>query len=337
MKVVFMGSDPIALPLLRHLVGLGHPSIELCAIYTQPDRKSGRGMKLRPNEIKTWALENSIPVRQPHKCRAEEADWLKESGVELLLVMAYGQLLPSSILDVPPLGILNFHASILPRLRGASPIHTSVALGLPETGVSLMRITPKMDAGPVADVERVAILPTDTSGDVHAKLAEACVPLIDRCLDAIVAGTLVFHEQDLSKVTYCRIIEKSDADLDFTQPATVLANRVRAFTPWPGSRFPYHGKEIHILEAGVSPDAHQEKPGTLILSPDGTLRIACGSGSLIVKRLQRPGGKPLATEAFLRGFQIEAGEVLQSREMRPLESPSPFPYRRRGNSAKGKT
>ncbi|NDV62521.1 methionyl-tRNA formyltransferase [Puniceicoccales bacterium CK1056] len=337
MKVVFMGSDPIALPVLKHLLGLKKATFELSAVYTQPDRKSGRGMKLRANEIKTWALEEGLPVHQPLKCGAEDAERMKQEGVDLLLVMAYGQLLPSSILKVAPLGILNLHASILPRLRGASPIHTSVALGLPETGVSLMRITPKMDAGPVADVERVAIGPSDTSGDVHAKLGQACIPLMDRCLDAIAAGNLTFHEQDLSKVTYCRIIEKSDADLDFNQPAEVLASRVRAFTPWPGSRFPYHGKEIHILEAEASLDETSAEPGSLEMDPPGTLRIACGSGSLVVKKLQRPGGNPLAVETFLRGFHMESGEVLQSREMRALESATPFPHRRRGNSAKGNT
>lgn len=332
-----MGSDPIALPVLRHLVGPGRSAFDLCAVYTQPDRKSGRGMKLRANEIKTWALEEGLPVHQPLKCGKEEADRLKELGVELILVMAYGQILPRRILEVAPLGTLNLHASILPRLRGASPIHTSVALGLEETGVSLMRITPKMDAGPVADVERVVIEPSDTSADVHAKLALACVPLMDRCLEPIAEGTLAFREQDPAQVSYCRIIEKSDADLDFTQPAASLANRVRAFTPWPGSRFPYHGKEIHILEAEAADDSASLEPGTLIIDPAGSLRIACGTGILIVKKLQRPGGKPLPTEAFLRGFHMESGGVIESREMRALESPLPFPHRRRGNSAGGNT
>jgi methionyl-tRNA formyltransferase len=337
MKVAFMGSDPIALPVLEHLTGSGKSVFDLCAVFTQPDRKSGRGMKLRPNEIKTWASAKNLPVYQPLKCGADEAALLKDAGIDLILVMAYGQLLPSCILEVAPLGILNLHASLLPRLRGASPIHTSVAMGLAETGVSLMRITAKMDAGPVADTERVGIGPEDTSADIHAKLAHACIPLMDRNLDLIACGKLVFHEQDLSKVSYCRIIEKSDADLDFKESAQSLANRIRAFTPWPGTRFAYRGKDIHILEAEVVDEFTRAAPGTVIMDPPGTMRIACRSGALDVKKLLRPGGNPHPTSAFLRGFQIEPGEVLESREMRPLESTTPFPYRRRANSAKGKT
>lgn len=337
MKVVFMGSDPVALPMLRHLVGAESPDFNLCAIFTQPDRKSGRGLKLRPNEIKTWALEQGLPVYQPQKCGAEAAAFMRQAGIELILVMAYGQLLPASILEAAPLGCLNLHASILPRLRGASPIHTAVALGLAETGVSLMRITPRMDAGPVADVERVAIGADDNSGDVHEKLSRACIPLMQRCLPAIAAGTLSFAPQDPACVTYCRIIEKADAGLDFSQPARTLANRVRAFRPWPGTRFTYKGTDITILEAEAVEDAGATRPGTLLVESCGALSIGCGGGFLQINHLQRPGGKPLPAGDFLRGFPMESGTVLQSVEMRPLESATPFPHRPAGLSARAKT
>jgi methionyl-tRNA formyltransferase len=333
MKVAFMGSDPIALPVLRHLAGSGTPDFDLCAIFTQPDRKSGRGMKLRPNEIKSWALERAVPVYQPRKCGSADAALLKEARIDFILVMAYGQMLPASILEAAPLGILNLHASILPRLRGASPIHTAVALGLPETGVSLMRITAKMDAGPVAGVERVEIGSQDTSADIHGKLALACIPLMERCLPAIKAGTLSFTPQDPDQVSYCRIIEKSDAQLDFRESASTLANRVRAFKPWPGTRFPYEGTDISILEAEAVEESEVTEPGTLHVDPSGSVRIMCGKGALQISKLQRPGGKPLPVGDFLRGFPMQPGTVLQSIQMRPLESATPFPHRPRGNSS----
>lgn len=328
MKAVFMGSDPIALPMLRHLQSGDRPGLDLQAIFTQPDRKAGRGMKLHENAIKRWALDNDLPVYQPRKCGEAETSLLKDLGIDLVLVMAYGQILPRGLLEAAPLGTLNFHASLLPRLRGASPIHTAVAIGLMETGVSLMRIIPKLDAGPVADVERVAIGPVDTSPDIHERLGQACLPLIDRCLPQIADKSIQFSEQDPAEVTFCRIIEKTDRYLDFNTPAKDLANRVRAFVPWPGTTFPFDDQEIRILDARAVEQAEGEVPGSLLADSD-TVRISCAQGALELLRLQRPGGKPLPVEAFIRGYPLRNGTIVESRKMRPLESPDPFPYRRR--------
>lgn len=337
MKVAFMGSDPIALPLLEELLENNPGGARLEAVFTQPDRKTGRGMRLTANAIKRWAQDKGLPVHQPRRCGEAEAALLRSQAFDLVIVMAYGQILPSSILDTPPLGFVNLHASLLPRLRGASPIHTAVALGLPESGVSFMRIIPAMDAGPVADAERVPIDPRDTAPDLHAKLAQACRPLLRRCLPPLAKGGLVFRDQDPAEVTYCRIIDKTDAHLDFREPAAALANRVRAFTPWPGTSFPFNDAEIRILEAEVEATTHHLPAGSLLEISEGSLPIACGEGTLLVKRMQRPGGKPLDTVEFLRGFPMEAGSVIPSREMRPLEARSPFPYRRKRNSARGNT
>lgn len=324
-----MGSDPIALPLLDALLEGNPAGFELESVFTQPDRPSGRGMHLRPNAVKQWALEHGLPVHQPLKCGPQEVEYLARKAIDHVLVMAYGQILPKSFLEKPPLGVLNLHASLLPRLRGPSPIHTAVALGLAETGISLMRIIPKLDAGPVCDRETIPVGPEDTSLTVHDKLARASVPLVERGLRGLAGATLRFVEQDETEVTYCRIIDKEDCHLDFNAPARGLANRVRAFQPWPGTRFPFHDTEIRVLEAGaVEEGVSPGPPGHFFISTGGRACIACGVGALHLITLQRPGGRPMAADDFLRGFSIPEGSLLESREMRPLESGRPFPFRR---------
>lgn len=337
MKVAFMGSDPVALPLLDCLVSERPGGAELVLVFTQPDRRRGRGMREHPNAIKGWAEERGLAVKQPLKCGPAEAEHVRAAGVDLLLVMAYGQILPSCLLEAPGLEALNLHASLLPRLRGASPIHTAVALGLEESGVSLMRLVPKLDAGPVADVERVLLGNGTTTPELHGKLAAASPALLRRSLPELAAGRLVFTEQDPGKVSYCRIIEKADAQLDFRASAMELERRVRAFQPWPGSSFPHGDQLIRILEAEAEPDESGEAPGTVRIGEKGMPAIGCGRGRLRVHRLQRPGGTPLQAEAFLRGYPLEEGTVLASREMRPLESGTPFPYLKKGNSRAGRS
>ena len=324
MKIAFMGSDPIALPLLDLLFDGKQAEWQLAAVFTQPDRRSGRGMYLTANAIKQWSAERNIPLFQPLKCGQKEADWMGESGIDLVVVMAYGQILPSVFLKKPPLGLVNLHTSLLPRLRGASPIQTAVALGLKETGVSLMRMIRKLDAGPVAKRVKVSLHRGEGLEQVQKQLSEATVRLMESCLPGLASNSLPFLEQEESEATYCRILEKSDANLDFHSPAMGLEQRLRAFHPWPGVSFPYGETEIRIIEAEAESFRSPEgKPGTLERGEDGLLRIACGEGSLRISRLQRPGGKPLPSDAFLRGFPLTPGYVVRSREMRPLESRNP--------------
>ena len=324
-----MGSDPIALPMLEALCLTRPAGAEVEMVFTQPDRRTGRGMHLQANAIKSWALGKGIEVVQPAKCGTAEAQLLRERRIELVLVMAYGQILPKPLLEATPYPVLNVHASLLPRLRGASPIHTALALGLKETGVSLMEIIPQLDAGPVGAVEAVAIEDTDTTAVLMEKLARATVELVGKGLQRLRAGALQFTEQDAEKVTYCRIIEKSDNHLDFTFPAESLHNRIRAFQPWPGTAFPFDGLEIRILEARTG-EAGADKPDPGTIDTDGqSLRIACGKGWLHPLVLQRPGGKPLPVADFLRGFPLPQGTRLQSRPMREIEADRPFPYKRK--------
>ncbi len=321
LRTVFMGSDPIALPLLDALAVAHAGDIELVGIYTQPDRPSGRGMKLQANEIKQWALEHSLPIRQPEKLGQEDVDWLQEQRCDLLLVMAYGHILRQKLLDVPRLPPLNFHASLLPRLRGASPIETAIATGETRTGVTLMRIVRELDAGPMLDREVVEIAPEDDRASVYSKLAGACVPLFARTLPHLLADDLEFAPQDPAYATHCRILSKDDGAMDFRAPARELHNRCRAFQPWPGQFFELDGLRIKVGETACDEDAgSQAAAGTVLPVEAGRegLPVKTGRGVLRLLRLQRPGGRMLAAADFLRGHPIPTGTLIESRPMPPL-------------------
>lgn len=309
LKIVFLGSDPIALPLLEWLVGEG--SVQIVAVYTQPDRPTGRGQKVVPNGIKTWALDQGIPVHQPAKLTAEARKDYAALAADFALVMAYGHILNDAFIDTPRLGTVNLHASILPDYRGASPIQSAVCSGDAETGVSLMRIVRELDAGPVADIERVLIAATDTALDVEAKLAAASVPLVVRNLSALASEELEFVEQDHASATFCRKLTKSDGVLDFAATAPVLAARINGLHPWPGVRVEMAGQVVRLGSALASKTASDAAPGTIVASGE-TLEVATGQGTLQLLQLQRPGGRMLPAADFLRGFPIEIGMVLPS-------------------------
>jgi len=324
-KIAFMGSDPIALPALRMIRREQTGGCELAMVFTQPDRRHGRGMKLQPNAVKEWSLDEGVPVLQPDRCGELEGEKMKAAGIRSVLVMAYGQLLRKSLLSAVPDGFYNLHASDLPRLRGASPIETAVAAGLRETAVSFMRIVPAMDAGPVADREFVALGEDETAQSLRGKLAQACPPLLRRCLPALGEGRLRFEEQDERAATYCRMIGREDAHLDFCASSSTLSRRIRALQPWPGTSFPCEGIELRVRAATSLPEnPDPARPGTILAAEGNDLRIACGRGQLRIEQLQRPGGKPLPVADFLRGFPLAPGILLPSREMPPLEAAEPF-------------
>lgn len=311
-----MGSDPIALPLLDWLMGEGDAKVRITNIYTQPDRPVGRGQKVVANGIKQWAIAHGIPVRQPEKLTAAEREALAADSPDVALVMAYGHILREAFIETPRLGTLNLHASLLPHYRGASPIQCAVASGDAETGVALMRIVRELDAGPVADMERVSIEPHDTALDVEAKLSAACVPLVARNLAALAAGTLEFTEQDHAAATFCRRLVKDDGVIDFSRPAAEVAVRINGLFPWPGCRIEIAGQIVKLGLAEVAEAAGEI--GHVLPAPDDTLVVGCGEGSVRLLRLQRPGGRMLSAPDFLRGFPVEPGTVLPSRPMPPL-------------------
>jgi methionyl-tRNA formyltransferase len=323
-RTVFLGSDAISLPLLDWLAGpVGSALVELTAVYTQPDRPVGRGQKIQANAIKQWALARGLPVHQPEKITPEARAAYAASAPELALVMAYGHILRDDFIAVPPLGTLNFHASLLPEYRGASPIQTAVARGAPQTGVSLMRIVRQLDAGPVADREVVRIDSMDTALEVEQKLAAACVPLLARALPRLIAGELPFVEQDHAAATFCRKLTKDDAALDFAVPAAVLAARVNGLNPWPAAQVEWQGQPLKFGLADAV--AGRAAPGEVAGADAEGLLVGTADGLLRVRRLQKPGGKMLPAAEFLRGSPIAAGTVFASRPMAPLVDTRPFP------------
>jgi len=332
LKIVFMGSDGIALPLLDWLAGPGRAHAELVAVFTQPDRPVGRGQKVQANAIKTWALAHALPVHQPEKLGPSDLAQLQACAPDLSLVMAYGHILRDDFINVPRLGSLNLHASLLPKYRGASPIQTAVANGESETGVSLMRIVRALDAGAVADTERVPVGAHDTALEVEHKLGAACVPLLARAFPVLAAGQLAFREQDPAAVTFCRKLTKTDGGLDFSAPAATLAARINGLMPWPGCSVEMAGQPVKLGLADVpepgagSPLTGQSAaPGTVVGADAEGLLVAAGQGTLRLRRLQRPGGKMLSAAEFLRGFPVAAGTVLPSQPLPVLVSPQPFP------------
>lgn len=323
LRVVFLGSDGIALPLLEWL-GRAGGAVQVVAVFTQPDRAVGRGQKVQPNAVKIWAQARAIPVLQPEKLTPEVRAQLAGFAPDIALVMAYGHILRDEFIATPRLGTLNFHTSILPKFRGASPIQSAVVAGEAETGVTLMRIVRRLDAGPVADVERVTIGQLDTAAEVEARLAVACVPLLARALPALIAGTLAFREQDEGAATYCRKLAKEDGGLDFHAPAKVLAARINGLFPWPACRARILGQVVKFgLADTVEPmDGGAGSAGVVLGADADGLLLGTGAGILRVRRLQRPGGKMLPASEFLRGFPIQAGLVLASQPMPSLAAPN---------------
>lgn len=328
LRIAFMGSDAIALPALNWLAR--GDIAQVVAVFTQPDRAAGRGQKVQANAIKLWALERGLPVLQPEKIGVAEHQQLADLKADLTLVMAYGHILKQDVIATPRFGTLNLHTSVLPQYRGASPIQTAIACGERETGVTLMQLVRELDAGPVADVERVAIAPLDTATEVEARLAQACVPLLARCLPAIAAGTQIFTPQDADQVTFCRRLEKSDGGLDFTQPAAALAARINGLNPWPGCSVVINGQPVKLglADVGSLIDYKPTGPGTVLGADAEGLLVNTGQGILRLRKLQRPGGRMLPAPDFLRGLPVAAGTQLASGPMPALVGRVPFPFRK---------
>jgi methionyl-tRNA formyltransferase len=326
LRLVFLGSDALALPVLDQIADGPASPATVVGVYTQPDRPRGRGQHIEPGAIKQWAERRGIPIFQPERMSADDATSVRDRlRADVSLVMAYGLLLKDDILNAPRLGTFNVHTSILPRFRGASPVATAVASGVSETGVSFMRLVRKLDAGPVADFERVPVGPRDTAADVATKLGTAAVPLVIRSLRSLETGTLAPSEQEESAATYCRRLSKVDGVLDFTQPARELAARINGLYPWPGGSVAIGGTSVKLGLADSEDESAVGDPGAVLGSDSEAVRVATGAGVLRLFRLQRPGGRMLPATEFLRGFAIPGGTVLPSAPMAPLESSQTFP------------
>lgn len=315
-KVVFFGSHEIALPLLDYL--LSSDSVELSGIVSQRDKPTGRGNKVTPTVISEFAIKNGIPLLTPDKPDDSTIEWMRSLGCEIIFVMAYGHILKSDLLRFPKLGIFNFHASILPKYRGASPIESAIASGESVTGVSLMKIVEEMDAGDVVDVEKVTINHDDTYKEVSKKISLACLPLIERNLSKICSGDVVGTPQNHSLATFARKLSKADGALDFNHPAVALKNRINAFFSHIGSFIDYEGTILKVGHACAEPsNSANHKCGEILYVGDN-LKIATADGNLLIYNLQRPGGRMLPVRDFCNGFNLKVGTIITSHDMTTL-------------------
>jgi len=320
MRLIFAGTPEFAREALAALHAAGH---EIALVLTQTDRPAGRGMKLQASPVKQWALDHQVPVAQPRSLRLdgkypEEAATARQAllaaQAECMVVAAYGLILPQWTLDLPPRGCLNIHASVLPRWRGAAPIHRAIEAGDAQTGITIMQMDAGLDTGDMLLVQTLPIAPDATTATLHDALAA----LGGQCVVQALAqpDALVRTPQPAQGITYAYKIEKAEAALDWALPADTLARRIRAFDPFPGMTVPLvHSGATETLKlwaATAEPLAQPHAPGTVVSADASGVRVACGQGQLRLTQLQRPGGKRLNAADFLRGCPLQPGQSLRA-------------------------
>jgi len=306
MRIIFAGTPEFAVPTLEMLLASGH---DICAVYTQPDRPAGRGRKLHPSPVKETALVAGIPVLQPESLKSADAvSQLAAFEPDLLVVVAYGMILPQAVLDVPKYGCLNIHASLLPRWRGAAPIQRALMAGDPETGVTIMRIVLKLDAGDMLHKEVIPIGAEDTAGDLHDKLAALGPIGLEKVLRQVESGTVKPEPQDEALVTYAAKLEKSEAAIDWTKPADNLDRQVRGLNPWPVAQTLYHGEALRIWRAQPLPESATAESGRVSCAHK-QMDVTTGNGRLRLLEVQLPGGKRIPAQAFLNAHDIDGQKL----------------------------
>src|SRR5215470_5079348 len=306
MKLAFLGTSDFAVPALGALVDAGH---DVLAVYTRAPKPAGRGQQERRTPVHQTALTLGLAVRTPASLRRDdEGQAFKALDLDAAVVVSYGHILPKSFLEAPVLGCINIHGSLLPRWRGAAPIHRAILAGDVETGVTTMRMDEGLDTGPMLLAERTPISAADTAETLHDRLAKLGASLIVSTLDGLVANSIEPVPQPQEGVTYAHKLGKEEGLLDWRRPAAELERKVRAFHPWPGTSFELNGERIKVIEATLA--LAGGAPGTVAIGRDGFPLIACGVGGLKLVTLQRPGKAAQPADAFLRGFALPAGTVL---------------------------
>ncbi len=306
LRLVFMGTPDIAVPTLATLIEAGHDIV--CA-YCQPPRPAGRGHRERPSPVQEVAVRHRIDIKCPTSLKDPEiqAAFLALDA-DAAIVFAYGLILPAAILQGPRLGCFNIHTSLLPRWRGAAPIQRALMAGDRETGVTIMQIDEGLDTGAILSREAMPILPTTTAGDLHDALADIGARLMVDTLAGLVSGRVVAKPQPETGATYAHKLSRDEGRLDWRCPADELDRRIRALNPWPGTWFDRDGDRIRVLAAEPIADHDGNPPGVVL---DEAPTIACGTGRLRLVRLQRPGKAALPADAFLRGYSLPPGTVLE--------------------------
>jgi len=303
-----MGTPQFAVPSLERLAGGKHPVV---AVVTQPDRPAGRGQRLRPSPVKETGQRLGVPILQPDRARSPDfLDQLRTLAPDLVVVVAYGQILPPAVIAVPPLGCINAHASLLPRLRGAAPIQRAILAGDRETGVTVMRINERMDAGDVLTGRRVLIDEHDDSSTLGAKLSELAADLLVEAVDLVADGAAHWTQQDEAAATYAPMVRREETRIDWTRPAVEIERQIRAFRPEPGAFTTHDGGRLKILAAVAAPTIPDRRAGSVHVEDPAGIRVACGSGSLILSVVQPEGGRAMAATDYFRGRGADRGRVL---------------------------
>ena len=301
-----MGTPDFAVPVLSRLIDEGH---DIVAVYSQPDRPSGRGRKLVPTPTKRFAEERGIEVRQPDSLRSDaECAGLASLSPEVIVVAAYGLFLPAEVLEIPPLGCLNLHPSLLPRYRGPSPVVSAILNGDADTGVTIMKLDEGMDSGALMAQERVPIAERETGPELTRRLFELGADLLVDTLPGWASGSVQASPQDESQATFTTLVKKEDGEIDWTDDAEWLARKVRAYEPWPGTFTRWDGKLLKILDAKCAEGA--TSPGHVVGLDDGGIGIGTGDGLLVVNKLQNEGRRPSNAQDFVRGYPDFVGAEL---------------------------
>ncbi len=311
LRIIFAGTPDFAAHHLQALLDSDH---QVIAAYTQPDRPAGRGKKLAASPVKTLALEHDIPVYQPLNFKEEtDRQALADLNADIMVVVAYGLLLPKAVLDTPRLGCINVHASLLPRWRGAAPIQRAIAAGDTETGVTIMQMDVGLDTGDMLVIASCPINTDDTGGSLHDRLLTLGGPALLTALDQLQQGTAQPEQQDDSLANYAHKLTKQEAALDWSLTATELDHQIRAFNPFPVAYFTEGKDRVRVWDASVEQTANDAAPGTIITVNKEAIEVACGSESLLIKQLQLPGKKVLPIKDILNGHaqRFAVGTVLK--------------------------
>jgi methionyl-tRNA formyltransferase len=310
MTLVFLGTPTFAVPTLERIVQAGH---HVLAVFTQPDRPKGRGGELSASPIKAAARKLSLPVRQPERIRKPEpVEQLKQMNPDAMVVVGYGQIIPQSIIDIPRHGIINVHASLLPKYRGAAPIQWAIANGEQSTGVTTMRIDAGLDTGDMLLKWETPIGPEENAVELGQRMSVAGADLLVETLAGIEAGTIHPEAQDSSQASLAPILKKEDGEVDWTWPAQKISNRARGFLPWPGAYSHFRGQRFHIWKARVAAEPADGAPGRLIPLKRRLLVSAGEASALELIEVQIEGRKRMPAEAFLNGHHLEENEVLHA-------------------------
>jgi methionyl-tRNA formyltransferase len=310
LRIVFAGTPDFA---ARHLAALLSSEHEVIAVYTQPDRPAGRGKKLTASPVKNIALENDIPVYQPENFKSDEAKQeLADLNADIMVVVAYGLLLPQAVLDTPRLGCINVHGSILPRWRGAAPIQRSIWAGDAETGVTIMQMDIGLDTGDMLKIATLPIEATDTSASMYEKLAGLGPDALVDCLADIAAGTAVAEKQDDERANYAKKLSKEEARINWSDDAAHIERCVRAFNPWPMSHFEAAENSIKVWQSRVTEQTSDKPAGTILQADKTGIYVATGQGVLVLEQLQVPGKKAMSVQDILnsRASWFEVGTQL---------------------------